>query len=155
MKKLEEYNCLFLDSSPFIYFIEENKKYLNVIERIFSGISYGDNKGISSYVTLLEVLVKPIQAGHREVAMQYRDLMLGCDYLRLYPLDGEVAETAATLRAKYHGNGFKIKTPDAIQVATAILYGAEAFVTNDCSLKRLKEIDVILLDELIDQGKSG
>ncbi len=155
MKNLEEYNCLFLDTPPFIYFIEENKKYLAIVERIFSGISYGDIKGISSYLTLLEVLVKPIQAGHREIAVQYRDLMLGSDFLRLYPLDDKVAETAATLRARYHGNGFKIKTPDAIQVATAILNGAEVFITNDCSLKRLKEIDVMLLDELLTKEKSA
>lgn len=149
MKKIEEYNCVFLDTAPFIYFIEENKKYVNIVEKIFSGISYGDINGISSYLTLLEVLVKPIQAGHREVAAQYRDLMLGCNYLRLYPLDDKVAETAASLRAKYHGNGFKLKTPDAIQVATGILNGAEVFVTNDCSLKCLKEIDIIVLDELV------
>jgi len=149
MKKLEEYNCFFLDSPPFIYFIEENQKYISIVEKIFSEISCGDKKGVSSYLTLLEVLVKPIQAGHRELALQYRDLMLGSDYLKLYPLDDKVAETAASLRAKYHGNGFKLKTPDAIQVATAILNGAEVFVTNDCLLKRLKEIDVIVLDELV------
>ncbi|MFZ5800586.1 MAG: type II toxin-antitoxin system VapC family toxin [Candidatus Omnitrophota bacterium] len=67
----------------------------------------------------------------------------------LYPLDERVAEKDAELRAKYHGNGFRIQTPDAIQIATGILNGAEVFVTNDCSLKQIEEIKLILLDEMV------
>lgn len=149
MKLIDKYNCIYLDSSPFIYFIEENPKYVSVMDEIFSGISFGDIKGVSSYLTLLEVLVHPIQHGHSEIAMQYKELMLSSDSLRLYPLDEKVAEKAAELRAKYQGNGFKIGVPDAIQIATGILNGAEAFVTNDYPLKRVKEVNVVLLDELV------
>ena len=43
---------------------------------------------------------------------------------------------------------YGIKTPDAIQIATALLGGATALVTNDDQLKRITEIEIVLLDEL-------
>jgi hypothetical protein len=38
----------------------------------------------------------------------------------------------------------RIKTPDAIQLGTAILYGATAFLANGRILERVKDIDILL-----------
>ena len=148
MRGLEKYNCVCLDSSTFIYFIDENPRYISKVEKIFSEISEGNILGVSSYLSLLEVLVKPIKEGARDVASQYKNFMLGSSSLKLYPLDDRVAEKAAELRARYYGNGMKIKTPDAIQIATGILNGADIFITNDKKLKNVKEIQVAVLDEI-------
>jgi len=149
MSGLESYSCLCLDSSPFIYFIEEDVRYIDKVTKMFSAISDGDIKAVSSYLSLLEVLVKPIENGVQEIAARYKDFMLSSDFLRLFPLDDVVAEQAAWLRAKYHGNGFKLRTPDAIQIATGIVNGADVFITNDSKLKQVKEIKVVVLDELV------
>ena len=146
---LENYECICLDTSPFIYFIDENPKYISKVEKIFSAIANGSTLGVSSYISLLEVLVKPIQNGANDIATQYKDLLLNSYSLKLYPLDDKVAEVAAKLRAKYSGNGFKIKTPDAIQIATGLLNGADVFITNDSGLKNVSEIKVIVLDDII------
>ena len=148
MRGLEKYNCVCLDSSTFIYFIDENPRYISKVEKIFSEISEGNILGVSSYLSLLEVLVEPIKEGARDVASQYKNFMLGSSSLKLYPLDDRVAEKAAELRARYYGNGMKIKTPDAIQIATGILNGADIFITNDKNLKNVKEIKVAVLDEI-------
>lgn len=149
MLDLEGYRCISIDSSPFIYFIEEDPRYISVVGHVFSEISYGNITGVSSYLSLLEVLIKPIKKGARDIATQYRNLMLNNDFLRLFPLDDKVAEIAADLRARYDGNGFRLKTPDAIQIATGILNGADIFLTNDNRLKNVKEIDVVLLNEVV------
>lgn len=149
MLRLEEYNRIYIDSPPFIYFIERSLKYLPVVKRIFSEISYGNIWGISSYLTLIEVLVIPIKKGAIEIASGYKEFMLNSSFIKMIPLDDKVAETAAELRAKYDGNGFKLKTPDAIQIATAILSEADIFLTNDSRLKNVKEINVVVLSELI------
>jgi len=146
---IERYNCICLDTAPLIYFIEENQRYISMVEKIFYEIYHGNIFGISSYLTLLEVLIKPIKEGAREIADRYRDLLLG--NLRMFPVDARVAEKAAELRAKYDGNGFKLNTPDAIQVATGLLNGAEIFLTNDRKLKQIQEIEVIVLDEITTQ----
>lgn len=59
-------------------------------------------------------------------------------------IDQPMARRAADLRAK-HG----IRTPDALQIAAALSRGATGFVTNDEAVKRVQEIEVLLLDEVI------
>jgi len=44
---------------------------------------------------------------------------------------------------------YGLKTPYAIHVATALLNGAQAFVTNDAGLKRVNELDVLVLEDYI------
>ena len=56
--------------------------------------------------------------------------------------DVEVAEKAAEIRAKYG-----VKPPDALQVATSLVHHAEAFITNDKELKKIKEINIITMKE--------
>lgn len=51
-----------------------------------------------------------------------------------------MAETAAQLRAKYG-----LKTPDALQIATALEHHADYFLTNDHRLNSVTEINVITL----------
>ncbi|MDL2321475.1 PIN domain-containing protein [Desulfosarcina sp. OttesenSCG-928-B08] len=64
-------------------------------------------------------------------------------YLPIIPVTTEIAEFAARLRAN-HG----LRTPDAIQVATAILYQADFFLTNDARLTRLEQIEMLLISDL-------
>ncbi|MEM3658319.1 MAG: PIN domain-containing protein, partial [Candidatus Hadarchaeum sp.] len=88
-------------------------------------------------------LVKPLREGRPEVARDYRDLLTTYPELALIPVDAEIAERAADLRACYG-----LRTPDALQVATALHAGATAFLTNDARLTAVKELEVVLLDEL-------
>lgn len=39
--------------------------------------------------------------------------------------------------------------PDSIQVATAVYSSADYFLTNDIRLRAVKEIEILILDELI------
>ena len=51
---------------------------------------------------------------------------------------------SSRLRAKY-----TIKTPDAIQIAVGVLYGAPKFLSNDPGLKKVEEIEVLALDDFL------
>jgi predicted nucleic acid-binding protein len=57
-------------------------------------------------------------------------------------LDYETAQLAATLRGKY-----RLKLPDALHLATAVLWGAERFHTNNRKDfgQRIDEIEVVFL----------
>jgi len=46
---------------------------------------------------------------------------------------------------------YGLKTPDAIHMATALLNGAQAFVTNDAGLKRVNELDVLVLEDYVER----
>ncbi|GAG74921.1 unnamed protein product, partial [marine sediment metagenome] len=40
-------------------------------------------------------------------------------------------------------------TPDAIQIATSLEAKADIFITNDSTLKKISEIKVLLLSEML------
>ncbi|NEP13429.1 MAG: type II toxin-antitoxin system VapC family toxin [Symploca sp. SIO2C1] len=132
-----------LDSAPLIYFIEENPTYLEMTDAFFEAMVKGEFRVVTSVVTLLEVLVHPLRQGNRMLAQQYRDILLEEEGLTTIEVSVAIAQEAAQLRADYN-----LRTPDAIQMATAIRQGASFFLTNDARLPSLGELEVLVLDEL-------
>jgi predicted nucleic acid-binding protein len=94
-------------------------------------------------ITLTEVLVKPLRDGNRQAAEEYRRLLSSFPHLSIVEIDRPVARRAADLRAE-HG----IRTPDALQIAAALSRSATGFVTNDEAVKRVRALEVLLLDEV-------
>lgn len=45
-----------IDTAPFIYFIEKDPKYLDIIRPLFAEIDAGKIHAVTSTITLLEVL---------------------------------------------------------------------------------------------------
>jgi predicted nucleic acid-binding protein len=134
-----------IDTAPIIYFIEKHEKYLNVLRPLFAEIDAANIEAITSTITLLEVLVQPLRTKNERLAERYRDILLYSEGLTTFEVLHEVSEMASKLRAKY-----SIKTPDAIQIAVGVLYGANKFLTNDPSLKKVADITVLVLDELVE-----
>ena len=64
--------------------------------------------------------------------------------LDTHEISHEISERAALLRSR-----FGIKTPDAIQLATATHHKADYFLTNDAALKKVKGIRVLVLDDYL------
>ena len=135
-----------IDTAPFIYFIEKDPKYLNIIRPLFAEIDAGKIDAITSTITLLEVLVIPFKTKNESLAQEYREILLHAEGLTTYEIVHEVSELSAKLRAKY-----AIKAPDAIQIAVGITYGADAFLTNDSDLKKVKDIRVVILEDFLEK----
>jgi predicted nucleic acid-binding protein len=144
-ERLKPYKILGLDTSIFIYHFEAHPTYLPLTQALLSTIESGRHAGVTSGITLLEIIVKPLADGHHDIARKYETLISHFPNLNLINLGREVIRQAARLRAEY-----KIRTPDALQVAAGLTYGMEAFITNDVRLKRLKDtVDIIVLDDFI------
>jgi predicted nucleic acid-binding protein len=138
-----------LDTSPFIFHIEEVEPYASVLAPVFDGIAIGQYSAVTSVVTLIEVLTKPLREGRVELAQTFHRYLTQGKNLDLVSLTPDMAEQAAVLRARY-----RFKTPDAIQVATALASGCTTFITNDGQLKRASELRVIVLDEVLQEADS-
>lgn len=136
-----------LDTTPLIYFIEEHPIYLKVVEPFFQAVEHGDITVVTSIVTLLEALVHPIKNANEELAQKYRELLFNSEGLTTITLSQEIAEEAARLRA-FHN----IRTPDSIQMATAITEGASFFLTNDMRLPLLSTLSTLTLDNLMEEA---
>ncbi len=63
-------SIVFLDTAPLIYFIEGNSDYQEELEKLFKLNDENHFKFLTSAITLLEVLVKPIRDGETKVVEQ-------------------------------------------------------------------------------------
>lgn len=109
---------------------------------LFAGIASGSVEAITSTISLLEVLVHPYRKGEVVLAKKYRQFLLFSNGLTTFEVTHDIAERAAQLRAMYG-----MRTPDAIQIAVGLQYGADVLLTNDNGLKRVSEIRVVTLDD--------
>ena len=132
-----------LDTVPLIYFIEESPAYLETVRPFFEAIDRAEFSAVTSVVTLLEVLVHPFRHGDETLAEHYRDILLNSEGLNTVLLSQAIAEKAAQLRA-----AFSLRTPDAIQLATALHEGASFFLTNDTRLPSVPGLTILVLDAL-------
>ncbi len=99
---------------------------------------------MTSTVTLLELLVQPYRDQKEELAQKIFALTSTYPKIEWVTVSLTLADRAAELRARY-----RLSTPDAIQLATAIAGKATRFYGNDRSLRRVKEIECCILDDLI------
>ncbi|MGE5123225.1 MAG: type II toxin-antitoxin system VapC family toxin [Acidobacteriaceae bacterium] len=142
-ERIKPYPILGLDTSVFIYHFESHSKYVHLTRELFSGIETGKCSGITSTITLMEILIRPLSLGALDVARKYETLLVSFPHLEMIDLDRDIIRRAAQIRADYH-----LRTPDALQISACLAKGARAFITNDRLLERLKEqIDIIILDD--------
>lgn len=134
-----------LDSSCFIYHIEEKQKYLELTKIIFTELlATGKIRAVASTLIITEILTKPYSLDNHDLALVYKDLITNFPNLALLAPNEQICDYAARLRVNY---GFK--TPDAIHLATAIESGAKAIIANDRRWRRVGEIKTVLLEEFV------
>jgi predicted nucleic acid-binding protein len=136
-----------LDTAPLIYYLEEHPTYLPLVDPFFEALARGDLQAVTSTVTLIEVLTQPLRHGNTALATQYRSLLLNNQSIDIGMVSVVVAEEAARLRATH-----ALRTPDAVQLATAIDAGASSFLTNDAHLSAIPNLRVIVLDHVLSTG---
>jgi predicted nucleic acid-binding protein len=139
-----EHERIGLDTNLFIYFLEAHPRYGVWCASLFDKIERGHNPAVTSTVTLLELLVQPYRDQKEELAQKIFALTSTYPKIEWIPVSMGLADRAAELRARY-----RLSTPDAIQLATAIGHKATRFYGNDRSLRRVKEIECFLVDDLI------
>jgi predicted nucleic acid-binding protein len=138
------------DTMVFIYHLQDHPTYASLTQTIFEAWEEGRNSGVTSVVTMLEILVKSKREGNLDAAHDYQELLTTYPNLHILDVDLAVAVLAADLRAKY-----AIRTLDALQIATALHAGASGFITNDEQLKQVAEVglEIVLLDDLLEVDK--
>ena len=132
---------VFIDTAPFIYFIENHPVYAEMVANFITTSLAEDHSFTTSVVTILEFGVKPEKENRQEVITQFEDLLSELA-IKVEEIDRSVAVKAYQLRAKYQF----LKGLDAIQIASAITSDCENFITNDVKLKKVEEITVTLLE---------
>ncbi len=132
-----------LDTNVFIYFLEDHPRYGTWCASLFDLIERGHSPAVTSTVTLLELLVQPYCDRKDELVQKIFALTSTYPKMEWVPVTLSLADRAAELRARY-----RLSTPDALQLATAISHKAARFYGNDRGLRRVKEIECVIVDDL-------
>lgn len=138
-----------LDSAPLIYFVERNPTYFETVAPFFEALEAGEFRVVTSILTLSEALVRPIRRDDAALVERYQAIILNTPGIIASPVSREIAEGAAEIRAVYG----RVRTPDAVQLATALSGGAEFFLTNDAGIPDLPGLRMLRVDDLV--GETG
>ncbi|HKA06028.1 MAG TPA: PIN domain-containing protein [Gemmataceae bacterium] len=134
---------VYLDANPVIYSVEKHPVFGPLLEPLWLAAQAQSVEVVSSDLVLLETLVGPLKAGDAALAQAYEQLFQ-LPRTRLLPITLAVLREAARLRATT-----KLKTPDAIHAATAVLSGCALLVTNDAGFRSLAGLPVVILSDLL------
>ena len=131
-----------IDTALFIYLLEENERFLPLVEPLFRDADSGRRELITSALTLLEVMVVPYRAGDARLAQRYEHLLMRSRGIRVVDISLDQLRAAAQLRA-----ALRVKTSDALQLSAALSCGCACFVTNDRRIPEVPGLRVLQLTQ--------
>jgi predicted nucleic acid-binding protein len=133
-----------IDTSIWIYHFEQHPELGAVASKIIESLEEGEYRGVASELTLLELTVRPLQLGRQDVADDYEVLLDYFPNFEFERISREILLEAAALRARQ-----RLRTPDAIQIATGLRTGATLAVTNDEGWRNFPLLETMILTDLI------
>jgi len=144
-KEISKCRSVFIDTAPIIYYIEAHSKFGPITKELVQLFQSGEIIAFTSVITLAEVLPKPIELGRRELANKFASFLKKGKNISMIDVTVEAADIAGRLKGKHKF----LNTMDAIQIGSAINADADVFITNDLSLKKIKEIKVLALKDFV------
>jgi predicted nucleic acid-binding protein len=114
------------------------------VRALFTAPTEGGPVGIGSVLLMPEVMSKPLRDDRED---QLADLATLLARLDLRPLDHATARVATALAAQH-----RLRAADAVHLATAVVSGADRFITNNRKdfPKSITEVDITYPDDLAD-----
>ena len=133
-----------LDTSVFIYQLEAISRYVPLTDPLFIWLQRPDSKAVTSTITMTELLVRPYRDSDQQRVNAFYALLSTYPNLDWIAPDLEIADLAARFRALH-----RLRTPDAIQAATAAHARVTGFVTNDAVFERVEHFETLVLERLL------
>ena len=143
---MTEFKRVFIDTAPFIYYLENSSLYMGMVKKFFTKCIEENIQIVTSAITIEEYLVFPYSNGKMELADNFEKFI---EYMNIEIVDinSEIAEQGAKIRGQYKN----FKAMDALQIATAIASGCDMFFTNDKQLRQEKELPCMTMEDLEQQ----
>jgi predicted nucleic acid-binding protein len=140
---ISDHKIIYVDSCIIIYTVEKIPEYSQLLQPIWQKLAQDEIEIITSELTFMECLVLPLKLNNNRLIMAYQNI-LSTTKIKLQPISLPILRDGANLRAKS-----KIKTADAIHIATALSLNCDLFLTNDLGLKNIPNLSTIVLREVI------
>ncbi len=134
---------IFFDTAPFIYLLENHPKYGQMVDDFIIEATGNNALFVTSVLSLAEFGVIPERNNRQDLFTDFEHLISSASF-EVLPIERQIAITSYKLRAKYPA----LKAMDSLQLAAAINFDCDYFFTNDYKLKRVPEINILIVDEL-------
>lgn len=141
MKNLSQINKIGLDVNIILYYLHQDKSFGKQSLKLLTATE--TKTKIISALVYTEAFVYVFEDDDESLVKKQLKALESIPKLQIIVPTKQICLTAAQLRAAY-----KLKTPDAIHLATAIDSGCDAFITNDSNLKKVQEITVLTLRDI-------
>jgi predicted nucleic acid-binding protein len=132
---------VYLDANVFVAAFETAGARSDHAWWILEAIDDGELLGLTSELTLSEILIGPMQDGDDELVERYQTIVSHADGFEVAPVDRGTLIEAARLRTERRS----LKLPDAIHVATARLGGCQLIVSDDRRLPFAPGVQIVNL----------
>jgi predicted nucleic acid-binding protein len=131
-----------VDAQIIIYTVESHTTYNPLLDPLWQALLAGTAEVVTCELSLMESLVGPIKTADAGRRQEFEDFFQKSG-VRLEPISTAILRRAAELRATT-----RLRTPDAIHAATALLTGCALFLTNDRGFRGVAGLPVQILDDL-------
>jgi len=135
-----------LDTNCLLYYFKDEMPWADSLRPVFEAKDGGNVRLLTSSMTLAELLARVDPSDQSAMLSAVRQ------YFDLVPVDDSIGIQAASIRrASNPGNAARppVKTPDAIEMATAGKTRSLLFITNDEQLTRMPQtVKALYLKEL-------
>jgi len=141
---ISSHKIIYVDSCIIIYTVEKTPEYCQILESLWEKLAQNEVEVITCELSLMECLVLPLRMNNNRLINAFQNI-LTTTKIQLKPISLSILKETANIRATN-----KIKTPDAIHVATAFNFNCDVFLTNDLGLKNIPNLSTIVLQEVIE-----
>ncbi|MEO6436225.1 MAG: PIN domain-containing protein [Tepidisphaeraceae bacterium] len=135
---------VYADAQILIYSVESHPVFAPLMAPLWQQVQGGALEVVSSELSILETLTLPLRANNASLITAYEQ-MLTRPGIHLVPITEPILRAAAKLRAKSP----RLRTPDAIHVATAEDAGCALLLTNDLTLRGVGAIPAAFLNDVV------
>lgn len=138
-----EFKRIFIDTSPYIYYLEKNPQYSDKVKKFFMESYNSGKEFVTSTITVEEYAIVPYRENNKKLLHDF-DMLLEDTGTVLLDITKPIAKKAAEIRANYS----QFKAMDALQLAAAVISGCNVFLTNDKQLRQCTEIKVMTMNDI-------
>ncbi|MGH7542274.1 MAG: type II toxin-antitoxin system VapC family toxin [Gemmatimonadota bacterium] len=143
-ERLEAADLVHLDGRILAFHLLGSPEYGELTHVLFDGLRSGSCRSQTSALALYQLLAEVYRRGEAELADEVAKLLTVHPALELVPAGPDVAVQAAQVRAQLGG-----RPERAIQIATALVAGAEIFLTEGSGLRRIVGMSVVNLEDYL------